>query len=308
MTNNTSTAVAVPSLLSRIRSALFGSDEGPFLDRHSSFLASCADPAALRRKADEYRDEQSAIERVRNRERPAGAYGLRTAEKWEDGVEAFNQLREFSIAIGQLVDKAARIEAERKWRDQRAADAGELKSALKGAAATDKAMTEAAAVAAGLDRQRLADYEAMVAKLARLADRRAAVTALMATDVDGGANRLLSDDAAELVTDDAARRAAELQTIDRAVTLGNIELDRLDHARGESKAAAWAAHRAMLAAKADHIKARMALRDHEGRELAEEWAALRLLQGLGGTTHYSILIDEKAVEERAAALRAEFAE
>lgn len=308
MTNTTSTAVAVPLLLSRAMSKLFGTNEGTFLERHQSFLQGCDDPAELVRKADEHHEEAGAITAVRNRERPAGAMGAQSPEKWEDGIEAFNHVHELKIAIGQLREKAGRITAEAKWREQRAAHAGLVKAAVKETETRKKSARDVADRAAAAYRRAINTREDAEAKSARLVARIDVTRDAHHAAIDNQAGAILADDGAALATGEVAGLAADLQALERAQTLGAKQVASLRSAEAEAKAAAEAAHREWLSASVAHAEARLALRDHADRELFEEWAALRLLQGFGDTPHRAVMIDAKAVMERAAAIRAEFAE
>lgn len=308
MTNTTSTAVAVPSLLSRAMSKLFGANEGTFLERHQLFLQGCDDPAELVRKADEHHEEAGAITAVRNRERPTGVMGMQSPEKWEDSNDAFNHVHELKFASGQLRDKAGRIIAEAKWRDQRAAHVGLVKAAVKETETRKKAARDLADRAAAANRRAIDTRADAEAKSARLTTRIDATRAAYQAAIDNQAGALLADDGAALATGEVAGLAADLQALERAQTLGAKHVASLRSAEAEARAAAEAAHRELLSASVAHAEARLALRDHADRELFEEWAALHLLQGNGVTTHRSVLIDARAIEDRAAALRAEFAQ
>lgn len=314
MTNNTNTiteaapdavAEAAPSLLSRMVSKLVGPNRAPVLEPARAFLASCDDPAELDRKADADGEEAAAIERVRNRERGNSA-GLRTPERWEDGIEAGNRILELSISAGQCREKAAKIRAAAEWRRQRVEDGPRIKTATKDAEAKRK--TER-----GLYERLVADLAGRVsareqaeAKDKRLADRFSAADVAHAAAIERQAGELLADDSAALASGEVAGLAADKQAMTAARALLAKQLEGLRAAESGARSAAEAQRRAYLAAVEACIAARLALREYEGRELLEEWAAVRLLQGVGPTPHRAVLIDGRAAEAAAEALREEF--
>lgn len=298
-------APAMPSLLTRAVSKLFSPSRAPVLEPARAFLASCDDPAELDRKADAYGEEAAGIERVQNRDR-SGTYGMRTPERWEDGIEAGNRIRELSIMAGQFRSKAAKIRAEAEWRRQRAEDGPRIKAAAREAEGKRKAerglYDRLAADLAG----KVSAREQIEAKDKRLVDRVAAAEVARTAAIERQAGELLADDSAALASGEVAGLAADLQAMAAARGLLSKQIEAARAAEDAARSAAEAQRRACLAAAEACIAARLALREYESRELLEEWAAVRLLQGLGLTGHRAVLIDERATEAAAEALRAEF--